>query len=82
MNDGGSVQAWLRTCRQPTAPWALWNTHDGAATYDPNLVQQASGLALGIDFTNGVRLTMLIVSVLPLAVAVLAYFLMPRRAPS
>lgn len=60
----------------------MWNAHDGAAAYDPNLVQQATGLALGIDFTNGVRLTMLIVSVLPLAVAVLAYFLMPRRAPS
>lgn len=51
----------------------------GTARYDPNLAQQASGLSLGIDFSDGVRLTMLIVSALPLVVAVAAYFLLPRR---
>ncbi|MGY6018537.1 MFS transporter [Streptomyces spinosirectus] len=50
----------------------------GTAGYDPNLLRQ-SGLDLGLDFTNGLRLTMLIVSLLPLALAVAAYLLMPRR---
>ncbi|MCZ4608315.1 MFS transporter [Streptomyces sp. Lzd4kr] len=50
----------------------------GTAGYDPNLLRQ-SGLDLGLDFTNGLRLTMLVVSLLPLALAVAAYVLMPRR---
>ncbi|MGK3942258.1 MFS transporter [Streptomyces caeruleatus] len=50
----------------------------GTAGYDPNLLQQ-SGLALGLDFTNGLRLTLLIVSLLPIALAVAAHLLMPRR---
>jgi DHA2 family multidrug resistance protein-like MFS transporter len=50
----------------------------GSAGYDPNLLRQ-SGLDLGLDFTNGLRLTMLVVSLLPLALAVAAYLLMPRR---
>jgi MFS family permease len=50
----------------------------GSAGYDPNLLRQ-SGLDLGLDFTNGLRLTMLVVSLLPLALAVAAYALMPRR---
>ncbi|MFF4654606.1 MFS transporter [Streptomyces sp. NPDC001381] len=50
----------------------------GTAGYDPNLLRQ-SGLDLGLDFTNGLRLTMLVVSLLPLALAVAAYLLMPRR---
>ncbi|MFF5186766.1 hypothetical protein ACFY30_23870 [Streptomyces sp. NPDC000345] len=53
----------------------------GTAGYDPNLLRQ-SGLALGLDFTNGLRLTMLVVSLLPLALAVAAYLLMPRRSDS
>ncbi|GAB89194.1 MFS transporter [Gordonia rhizosphera] len=51
----------------------------GASIFDPNLVQQASGLALDWDFTNAIRLTMLAVTVVPVAVAILAYFLVPRR---
>ncbi|MFJ9115836.1 MFS transporter [Streptomyces sp. NPDC102394] len=50
----------------------------GTAGYDPNLLRQ-SGLDLGLDFTNGLRLTMLVVSLLPLALAAAAYLLMPRR---
>ncbi|MGX1370219.1 DHA2 family multidrug resistance protein-like MFS transporter [Streptomyces canus] len=50
----------------------------GTAGYDPNLLQR-SGLALGLDFTNGLRLTLLIVSLLPIALAVAAHLLMPRR---
>lgn len=50
----------------------------GTAGYDPNLLRQ-SGLDLGLDFTNGLRLTMPVVSLLPLALAVAAYLLMPRR---
>ncbi|MEU0113771.1 MFS transporter [Streptomyces bobili] len=50
----------------------------GTAGYDPNLLRQ-SGLDLGLDFTNGLRLTLLVVSLLPLALAVAAYLLMPRR---
>ncbi|MEV6941433.1 MFS transporter [Streptomyces sp. NPDC051172] len=50
----------------------------GTAGYDPNLLRQ-SGLDLGLDFTNGLRLTMLVVSLLPLTLAVAAYLLMPRR---
>ncbi|MFJ9773623.1 MFS transporter [Kitasatospora sp. NPDC101157] len=49
-----------------------------AVGYDPNLLRQA-GLDLGLDFTDGLRLTMLVTSLLPLALAVAAYFLMPRR---
>ncbi|MEU9389527.1 MFS transporter [Streptomyces sp. NPDC048324] len=48
----------------------------GTAGYDPNLLRQ-SGLDLGLDFTNGLRLTMLVVSLLPLALAAAAYLLMP-----
>ncbi|MEU7245474.1 MFS transporter [Streptomyces sparsogenes] len=51
----------------------------GGTSYDPNLLRQASGLNLGLDFANGLRLTMLTVSVLPLVVAVVAFVLMPRR---
>ncbi|MGW2639489.1 MFS transporter [Streptomyces sp. NPDC001348] len=54
----------------------------GGAGYDPNLLRQASGLDLGLDFADGLRLTMLLVSVLPLVVAVLAFVLMPRREGS
>ncbi|GAA2929812.1 MFS transporter [Kitasatospora cinereorecta] len=53
----------------------------GTAGYDPNLLRQ-SGLDLGLDFTDGLRLTMLVVSILPLALAVAAYRLMPRRTGS
>ncbi|MGW5343124.1 MFS transporter [Streptomyces sp. HUAS TT3] len=51
----------------------------GTAGYDPNLLRQ-SGLDLGLDFTNGLRLTMAVTSLAPLAVAVAAYLLMPRRS--
>ncbi|AKE90746.1 MULTISPECIES: MFS transporter [Rhodococcus] len=58
----------------------LTMSHSGGPTgYDPNLVQLAHGLTLGVDFTEGVATTMLIVSALPLVVAVLVFFLMPRR---
>ncbi|MGW2698886.1 MFS transporter [Streptomyces sp. NPDC001340] len=51
----------------------------GSTVYDSNLLRQASGLDLGLDFAHGLRLTMVIVSILPLVVAVLALLLMPRR---
>ncbi|WP_225835708.1 MFS transporter [Streptomyces sp. NK08204] len=51
----------------------------GSTVYDPNLLRQASGLNLGLDFAQSLRLTMLVVSVLPVAAAVAAYLLMPRR---
>jgi MFS family permease len=51
----------------------------GGVGYDPNLLQQATGLDLVLDFTEGLRVTMLIVSILPLAVAVAAHLLMRRR---
>ncbi|MFC9928028.1 hypothetical protein [Streptomyces sp. NPDC127190] len=51
----------------------------GSTVYDPNLLRQASGLDLGLDFAQGLRLTMLTVSVLPFVVAVVAFMLMPRR---
>jgi len=46
--------------------------------YDPYLVQQAVGVARE-DYSTGVMVTMLIVTVVPLVVAALAYFLIPRR---
>ncbi|GGT07575.1 MFS transporter [Streptomyces chromofuscus] len=51
----------------------------GSTVYDPNLLRQASGLDLGLDFADGLRLTMLTVSVLPLVVAAAAFWMMPRR---
>ncbi|AXY50908.1 arabinose ABC transporter permease [Rhodococcus ruber] len=51
----------------------------GGAGYDPNLLRQAGGLDLGADLADAVRLTMLTVSVLPVAVAVAAFVLMSRR---
>ncbi|MBX7433017.1 MFS transporter [Mycobacterium sp. Y57] len=51
----------------------------GVSIFDPNLVQQASGLTLDWDFTNGVRLTMLAVTLVPLALAIVTYFVLPRR---
>ncbi|MFF8942108.1 MFS transporter [Streptomyces sp. NPDC014864] len=55
-------------------------TSPGTAGYDPNLLRQASGLDLALDFTNGLRLTMLTVSAAPLLVLVAAYKVMPRRS--
>jgi MFS transporter, DHA2 family, multidrug resistance protein len=46
--------------------------------YDPYLVQQAVGVARE-DYSTGVMITMLIVTVLPLALALAVYFLYPRR---
>lgn len=51
----------------------------GSSVYDPNLLRQASGLELGLDFADGLRLTMLAVSILPLVVALAAFLLMHRR---
>ncbi|GAB7035472.1 efflux MFS transporter LfrA [Streptomyces platensis subsp. malvinus] len=51
----------------------------GAVGYDLNLLRQASGLKLDIDFTNGLRLTMLTVSLLPLLLALAALLFPPRR---
>ncbi len=48
------------------------------APSDSNLAEQIVEMA-EIDFTNGVRLTMLVVTLVPLGVAALAYFLIPRR---
>jgi hypothetical protein len=49
------------------------------APYDPNVVERIVEVAR-MDFTAGLRITMLIAAVLvPLAVAVLAYFLIPRH---
>jgi MFS family permease len=48
--------------------------------YDPKLVEQAVEMAR-MDYTSGLRITMLIAAVLvPLVVAALAYFLIPRRS--
>ena len=52
----------------------------GVSRFDPNLVQQASGLTLGWDFTNGLRLNMLAVTLVTLALAIVTYFVMPRRS--
>jgi MFS family permease len=46
--------------------------------YDPKLVEQLVEVAR-MDYTEGLRITMLIVTLVPLVVAVLAYFLIPRR---
>lgn len=54
----------------------------GGSGYDPNLLRQASGLELGLDFTHGLRLTMLAVSILPLVMAAVAFVLMPRHKKS
>jgi MFS transporter, DHA2 family, multidrug resistance protein len=54
-------------------------TSPGASAYDPNLIQLASGLNLPLDYTHGLRLTMLVITLVLLTVAILACFLMPRR---
>jgi MFS family permease len=46
--------------------------------YDPNLVERIVEVAR-MDYTEGLRITMLIVTLVPLVVAALAYFLIPRR---
>ncbi|MFE0350981.1 MFS transporter [Streptomyces griseoluteus] len=51
----------------------------GGSGYDPNLLRQASGLKLALDFAAGLRLTMLAVSIVPLVVAAVAFRLMPRH---
>ncbi|MFZ2176769.1 MAG: MFS transporter [Rhodococcus sp. (in: high G+C Gram-positive bacteria)] len=58
---------------------SMANSTGGTSGYDPNVIQLAHGLTLGFDYTDGIRLTMLIVTALPLTVAVLAHFLMPRK---
>ncbi|WP_067859218.1 MFS transporter [Nocardia shimofusensis] len=45
----------------------------GSGGFDPNLIRHASGLHLGQDFADALRLTMLTVSILPLVVAVAAF---------
>lgn len=52
----------------------------GGVGFDPALLKNAAGLTLDVDYTNGLRLTYLIVSAVPLLVAILAFFLMPRKA--
>ncbi len=52
----------------------------GGVGYDPDLLKNAAGLTLGVDYTDGLRLTFLIVSAVPVLVAILAFFLMPRKA--
>ena len=47
--------------------------------YNPYLVQQTVEVARA-DYSTGVMITMLIITVLPLIVAALAYFLIPRRS--
>src|ERR671913_406446 len=47
--------------------------------YDPYLVQQVVEVARA-DYSTGVMITMLIITVVPLIVAALAYFLIPRRS--
>jgi MFS transporter, DHA2 family, multidrug resistance protein len=49
--------------------------------YDPYLVQQAVEVARA-NYSMAVMITMLIITVVPLAVAALAYFLIPRRVGS
>lgn len=51
----------------------------GSAGYDPNLLRQAAGLRLDVDFADALRLTMLTVSFLPIVVAVAALLLVGRR---
>jgi heme/copper-type cytochrome/quinol oxidase subunit 2 len=46
--------------------------------YNPYLVQQTVEVARA-DYSTGVMITMLIITVVPLVVAALAYFLIPRR---
>jgi heme/copper-type cytochrome/quinol oxidase subunit 2 len=46
--------------------------------YDPYLVQQVVGVARE-DYSTGVMITMLIITVVPLVVAALVYFLVPRH---
>lgn len=54
----------------------------GVHGYNPDLVAMADGMTLGVDYTDSVRLTMVVLSLLPLAVAVFAYFFAPRRRES
>ncbi|MFJ3335660.1 MFS transporter [Streptomyces sp. NPDC086766] len=49
----------------------------GTAVYDPNLLRQSAGLNLGLDFSYGLRLTMLTVSFLPFGLALVAHYVMP-----
>ncbi|MFF4650732.1 MFS transporter [Streptomyces sp. NPDC001380] len=50
----------------------------GTAGYDPNLVAHTSGLDLGVDYADALRLTVLAVSLAPLVLAVAAHLVMPR----
>ncbi|MBX7435571.1 arabinose ABC transporter permease, partial [Mycobacterium sp. Y57] len=52
----------------------------GVPILESDLVQQASGLTLDWDFSNAVRLTMLTVTVVPLALAMWTYFVGRRRS--
>lgn len=59
------------------AKYASVGDAPSVAPYDPNLVEQIVEIAR-MDYTNGLRITMLIVTLVPLVVAALAYFLIPR----
>ena len=60
------------------AKYASVGDAPSVAPYDPYLVEQIVGIAR-MDFTSGLRITMLIAATLvPLVVAALAYFLIPR----
>ncbi|TVT60567.1 MFS transporter [Amycolatopsis rhizosphaerae] len=50
----------------------------GNTGYNPNLVQQMQGLTLGVDYSNAVRITMAVVSLLPLVVILLTVVFVPR----
>jgi DHA2 family methylenomycin A resistance protein-like MFS transporter len=62
-----------------TAVTSAVTSSPGMAGYQPNLVALADGLSLGIDYTAGVRLAMLILALAPLGAAALAFFFIPAH---
>ena len=63
-----------------TAVTSAVTSSPGVTSYSPDLPSLAAGLSVGVDYTTGVRLAMLILAAIPLCVAVWAYFMMPRAA--
>lgn len=83
-SDAAARGMSARSAEQSVSAVTMSMAHSaGTAGYDPNLAQLAHGLALPVDYTNAVTTTMLIVTLLPLAVTTLAFlFVRIQRKPA
>lgn len=79
LSDAATRGLSAETAQQAvTAVTSAVTSSPGVTSYSPDLATLAAGLSLGVDYTTGLRLAMLMLAAVPLCVATWAYFVMPR----